>query len=93
MATNTEKIDELNRLVAALVGRVDKIESEVEWTSDLVEKLRAALEEQRVWRASVERDVADLKSHRDEWGRRSWTIVMALLTAFIGGVVGYLLKR
>ncbi len=38
MPTNTDRIDELVRLVTQIVGRLDRIEGEVEWTGDLIQK-------------------------------------------------------
>ena len=93
MPTNSEKIDELARLVTELAGRVATIEKDAEWSSEWVEKLRAASEEMRIRLATLEREIEELKKSREEWGRRGWAIVMALITAFIGGVIGYLLKR
>ena len=93
MATNSEKIEELIRLVTQLVSRVDKIEGDVDWATDWVEKLRTTVEDVRNWQSTAKQDIGELKKAQEEWGRRAWSLVVPIVTAIAGGVVGYLLKR
>lgn len=93
MATNSEKIDELYRLLDQLVGRVNTIERDLEHISERVEKLRTADEDLRLRVHTLEREAGDIKKSREEWGRRAWALVGPLVGAVIGGIVTYLVKR
>ena len=41
----------------------------------------------------LEHTVADLKSSGSEWGRRGWHVFFLVLSAALGAVATYLLKR
>lgn len=79
-----EKIDELDKVVASLVTRMDGVTQEIRdiEVSKIVQRL-----------AVLEAEVADLKKWRDESRRLGWSIVIPILTAIAGAVFAYILKR
>lgn len=93
MATNTEKVDDLIRLVARLDALIESVEKRVSRLEQKLDELAAACGRADSRTSILEREVAELKAHRDEWGRRAWSLVVPIITAIVGGVVGYLLKR
>jgi hypothetical protein len=100
MATNTQRIDELSRLVHQLTNQHAPLELEVEWSQAEVvaigktcDELRKADEDSRLRIALRERELDILKKSHDLWGNRGWQLVAGILLAVVGGVVGYFLKR
>lgn len=82
--TDGEKVDELQKAVVAFEIAPASLAKEVK-DHDLH---RAG---QRF--AVVESDVADLKKWREESRRLGWSIVIPVLSAILGAVLGYILKR
>lgn len=100
MATNTERIDELEQLVAQLKTQVQLLEQSQKWAEEQVRDLTKARDELRTaddqvrHRATVlEQQVDTLRSTSDLWSTRIWGLIQILLGATIGAVVTYLLKR
>jgi chromosome segregation ATPase len=91
--TNTDRIDDLTKLLHSLVATVDATRQQVDRLEDLLNRQAAAIEEIKVRLALAERDISELKNVRDEWGRRTWALIVPIITAIVGGVVGYLVKR
>lgn len=95
--TPTEKINELSNLVAALTAQLDALRDEVTRIGTAQEKLSESLSEAKTKLALLEQHLADLKTAKQEWGRRWWAIVRAIAGAVAGAVAGgiltYLLKR
>lgn len=97
MATNSDRIDDLTRLAArsealleSVEGRLSRAEEKLGQKGD---EWAAAAGRADTRLAVVERDVADLKARRDEWGRRLWALVGPILGVAIGAVATYLLRR
>jgi hypothetical protein len=81
--TQGEKIDELQQNMATLTERLDNLVRFLE-SQDVPGLLtRVALLEQRV---------EDLRHGKEEWARRLWVIVGALLSAAVGALFGYYLR-
>jgi chromosome segregation ATPase len=89
----SEKVDELTRTVIELAAALKAMRAELERLAVEVERTKEKHEPIGSRIAVLEREVAELKAHRDEWGRRAWSLVVPIVTAIVGGVVGYLLKR
>lgn len=107
MATNTERLDTLEKQVAALnvqekvFGRdFTHLESSVKQLREEVAKLRAefdtlraALAESEKRNAVLESALKELKATSDKWSQRWWQLAAGIALATVGGVAGYLLKR
>jgi septal ring factor EnvC (AmiA/AmiB activator) len=100
MATNTERIDELERLVAQLKTQVQLLEQSQKWAEEQIrdltkarDELRAADDQVRNRATVLEQQVETLRSASDLWSTRVWQLGILLLTALTSGLVGYLLKR
>lgn len=107
MATNTERLDALEKQVAALnvqekvFGRdFTHLESAVKQLRDEVTKLRAEFDALRVAfaesekrNAVLEAAVKELKVASEKWGQRWWQLAAGATLLLVGGVVGHLLKR
>ncbi len=78
--TDGEKIDELEKLVAALIERVDNLRKDVD-AADAARRITL-----------VEHQLAELKKNQEKWGQRIWMIVAPLVAAIIGSLLTYLLK-
>lgn len=74
--TNTEKIDELSRVVATLTARLDYVKSTTDKVPEIITKF-----------AVIEDRVAELRNRADETARRKWSIVPALVGATVGALV------
>jgi hypothetical protein len=79
--TNTEKIEEMSRLVAALTERLDNVRRDTEGLAELATQV--ALLRQRV---------EDLRSGWNTWSQRWWMLVPPLVGALAGAVLGYYLS-
>jgi chromosome segregation ATPase len=63
-----------------------------DFANDLTE-LRKTVDQLRIDHAVQRRDLDDLRTNRDEWGRRLWGMAQLLIGAAVGGVITYLVKR
>lgn len=91
--TNSERVEEIGHVVTELTVRVQSIVEALKRLDALTERLREELHAHDVRIAGAEREITELKKDRDEWGRRLWSLLVPVITAVVGGVVGYLLKR
>jgi len=71
--TQGDKIDELEKLVATLVERVDSVRRE------MTDGKKFAVVEDRV---------NEIKRNIEETGRRRWSVIPAVLGAIVGAVLG-----
>jgi FtsZ-binding cell division protein ZapB len=78
-------IDELFRLVTQLVGRVDRIEVELERVAERVEALRATDAEAQRRLALLEREHSEWKKSTEVWGQRAWSLLILFVTAVVRG--------
>ncbi len=100
MATNTERIRELETLVQHLVVQVQSMQGDIkrqeanrEQDVKAIEDVKASDQKAAVEAAVVVHRVGELEKHRELWSLRWWQIGIGLFLAVIGGVIGYLLKR
>jgi hypothetical protein len=70
--TNDEKIDELEKLVATLIERVDSVRKE------MIDRERMAVIEERL---------NEFKKTVEEAGRRRWAILPSIAAAVIGSIL------
>jgi predicted nucleic acid-binding Zn-ribbon protein len=87
------RADDLAPIVESLKVRVDSIEEQLRQLRHQHEALRIQAESGNSRLSVVEREVENLKRSGDEWGRRAWAVLLALVSAIIGGAITYLLKR
>jgi len=84
MATNTDKIDELTRLVAVLTERLDNVRNEVQ----SLDKEQDGTDERLVTLGNrlilVEERVSELKRASDETAKRGWAFWHLVLSAILG---------
>jgi len=107
MATNTERLDSLEKQVAAhnvqekvFARDLTYFESAMKQVRDDLAKLnaesvtlRSAFAESEKRNAVLEAAVKELKAGADKWGQRWWQLAAGIALAVVGGVAGYLLKR
>jgi len=91
--TNTDRLDELSQIVARLTVQIDAVERGVDRSDDAANALRDSLHAALTRLAVVEQTVADLKGSSSEWGRRGWQAFFLVLSAALGALATYLLKR
>jgi spore coat protein CotH len=75
--TDGEKIDELEKTVAALVERVDNVREA------MIDKERLAVIEERL---------NELKKGIEEAGRRQWAIVPPIVGGLVGAILALLIQ-
>ena len=106
MATNTERLDSLEKQVAALnvqekvfARDLTHFESAMkQWRDEVAklraehEALRAALTESEKRSAVLEAAVKELKAGSDKWGQRWWTLAAGIVLILVSGGAGYLIK-
>ena len=107
MATNTERLDSLEKQVAALnvqekvfARDLTHFESAAKQSRDEAAKLqaesvtlRAAFAESEKRNAVLDATVKELKATSEKWGQRWWRLAAGIALVLVGGVAGYLLKR
>lgn len=107
MPTNSDKIDDAVRLLTTLTERLDGVAKRVEELGATVKETKTALDAIVVRVALAERETAELRKSRDEWGRRGWRVgperlrdgadtrpvATVVVTGVVGAAAGYLLKR
>ena len=107
MATNTERIDQLEKAVNTLLAnekvfalRLEMLDradarSEAATTAlrEELDPLRQRQTETDQRNAVLEATVKELKATTDKWSQRLWQLAAGITLAVVGGVAGYLLKR
>ncbi len=100
MATNTERIDDLSATTNHLTTKIELIARESELSKTQLATLANSLDELKAANAIaitkfalLERELEEQKKTREEWGRRRWALLVPIITAVLGAVLGYLLKR
>ena len=83
--TDGEKIDELERFVAALFERMDNVRKELEQLEKSIDKMIDP-----AGFAVVEDRLNELKKKAEETGTRRWSFLSSLLGAVIGAVLAIL---
>jgi hypothetical protein len=76
-----EKVDELEKNVAAVVARLDNACNELSRLPDL--RIQVAVLEQRI---------VQLEKSRELWGQRLWLILAPLVGAVVGSLLTFLLR-
>ena len=107
MATNTQRLDQLEKVVNSLLANEKALEVRLEWLDEADARadaaaaiLREELERGRQRQtetdqrnAVLEATVKELKAVSEKWGQRWWQLAAGIALAVVGGVAGYLLKR
>lgn len=89
MATNSERIDELTRLIASHEQRIEQLERQLDRMAEAQDRDRQAGEATSKT-VAVLADRSDVRAKSLEaWLNRLWTLLMVLAA----GVVGYYLRR
>ena len=107
MATNTQRLDQLEKLVNSLLANEKALEVRLEWLDEADARadaaaaiLREELERGRQRQtetdqrnAVLEAAVKELKTTSEKWGQRWWQLAAGLVVAIVSGTAVYLLKR
>jgi uncharacterized small protein (DUF1192 family) len=91
--TDGEKVDELVATVTTLIERVGHLREELHRLEAIVLPFRQDLEAAKSQLLIHSREIDESKKSRDEWGRRWWSLFVPVVTAIVGGVIGYFLKH
>ncbi len=91
--TNTEKIDELYRLVYSLLERVDDIEEDIAVIPALVTRVAILEHQLSDLKNSMEQQFADLKKSLETLTTRLWQIGISLGVAVVGALLTALLRK
>ncbi len=83
-----EKIDELEKLVATLVERLDNVHNELQGIREDQDKTVEVLNNLKTNFAVIDERLGELKKGVEEAGRRRWAIVPSVIGATIGAVLG-----
>jgi hypothetical protein len=90
VATPTEKINELSRVMATHVERLDNVRKDVDAINGGFQKTNDSLHEALTKLAVIEERLGELKKGLEESSKRRWAIVPSLVGGVIGGVLGFL---
>lgn len=89
--TDGEKIDELDKVVAALTERLDNTVKEANnlyeahtETARVVNDLRREFEREI---ALLKREVEELKKGQERWGQRLWMVLAPLVAGLLGALL------
>jgi chromosome segregation ATPase len=102
--TDGEKIDEMEKVVAMLIERIDNVREGGQTATRGLADVEKAIGEPKTEIVHLRRDLEglqkwkdDLKKEKDESSRRLWAfgpnIVGALISAIVGGGVAYLVTH
>lgn len=84
MPTNTEKIDELTKLVAVLDERMNVTRKELQSVVDERKLNDGKFLEHEKKVILIEERVAELKKASEEWSKRRWSLIPIIISAILG---------
>jgi septal ring factor EnvC (AmiA/AmiB activator) len=95
--TDGEKIDELEKVVAVLVDRGDRLRTELDAFHDELTKLARSVADTKTAEAVLVRDIAelqkaqaDVRKDREESSRKRWSLLPPVISAVLSGIISAL---